>query len=205
MVEFTASDYWKGIVLYGLNTATYKMALARCLLTFAKSGENLVQWDQLASSFYKEYRQRLLDHPMPQQAMRGRLTTLERIVKEETLGNINHSQAIENVASVLFNDVVPRFHTIGRDSEFAKNVFYETDFGKNLRLKDNLLLLGEKKFEELIDEVTSRWSLLEGAFSISQSQNQYILANDIRDIYLKEGYARTSLTPNKPFLEGYQG
>ncbi len=32
MDNFSPSDYWKGIVLYGLNAATYKMALAKCLL-----------------------------------------------------------------------------------------------------------------------------------------------------------------------------
>ena len=31
------------------------------------------------------------------------------------------------------------------------------------------------------------------------------MANDIRDIYLKDGYQRTNLTSNIPFLKGYQG
>lgn len=33
----------------------------------------------------------------------------------------------------------------------------------------------------------------------------YELANDLRFTYLKQGYKRKSLTPNIPFLQGYQG
>jgi hypothetical protein len=56
MENFSPSDYWKGIVLYGLNAATYKMALAKCLLGFAKTGADEVPWDQVAASFYQELR-----------------------------------------------------------------------------------------------------------------------------------------------------
>jgi hypothetical protein len=205
MTEFTPADYWKGIVLYGLNAATYKMAFARCLLGYAKTGQNEVQWDHLAESFYNQYYERLERNPMPQQAIVGRLTVLERIVQEETAGRISRSQAIERVALEGFNDVVPRFQTIGRDAHIAKDIFYETDFGKGLKLKDNLLHLGGALFDELEKEVSARWNLLEGAFSITQSQESYALANDVRDIYLQQGYERTPLTQNIPFLTGYQG
>jgi len=205
MTEFSPSDYWKGIILYGLNAATYKMALAKCLLKFARAGQNRVLWEELATSFYDEYRHRITINPTPQMAIPGRLTVLERIVKEEALGIINRTQAIEKVGLNGFNDVVPRFQTIGTDANIAKGAFYEFDFGRTLELKDNLLHLGETSFEELNDEVEARWSLLEGAFSITHSQEEYKLANDIRDIYLKQGSDRKQLTKNIPFLSGYQG
>jgi hypothetical protein len=66
-----------------------------------------------------------------------------------------------------FTDVVPRFHNIGNDREFASDYFYETDFGKNLILKSSLQDIAEKDSETLLEEVTARWSLLEGAFSIN--------------------------------------
>jgi len=56
---------------------------------------------------------------------------------------------------------------------------------------------------QLNEEVAARWSLLEGAFVINQSN--YDLANSIRDIYLKDGYDRKPLAPTIPFLNGYQG
>lgn len=48
-----------------------------------------------------------------------------------------------------------------------------------------------------------RRCLFEGAFKINQSDFQ--LANDTREIYLEDGYERTALTNNLPFLSGYQG
>ena len=102
------------------------MALAKCLLKFAQAGQNRVLWEELATSFYDEYRHRITINPTPQMAIPGRLTVLERIVKEEALGIINRTQAIEKVGLNGFNDVVPRFQTIGTDANIAKGAFYES-------------------------------------------------------------------------------
>ncbi|WP_052214216.1 HNH endonuclease domain-containing protein [Belnapia sp. F-4-1] len=53
------------------------------------------------------------------------------------------------------------------------------------------------------EELDARWSLLEGAFTIRHEN--YDLANDLRLIYLSQGYKRRGLTSNIPFLQGYQG
>ena len=205
MEQFTNSDYWKAIILYGLNAATYKMALAQCLLDFSKTGKQTVEWNDLATAFYNKYKFRLSRNPMPQQATPGRMTKLERIVREETLGQITNEQAIEKVALEGFQDVVPRFHTISRNKHIVKGLFYDFDYGKRLNLKDTIFQIGETSLNELEDEIEARWNLLEGAFSINQSQQSYQLANDIRDIYLLNGHERTPLTHNIPFLTGYQG
>ena len=39
--DFHDKDIWKGIILFGLNVATYKMALAKSLLEFSDSKTNL--------------------------------------------------------------------------------------------------------------------------------------------------------------------
>ena len=44
-------------------------------------------------------------------------------------------KAVQSVALEGLNDVVPRFHTIGLDSKFAKNYFYDYEFGKKSLLK----------------------------------------------------------------------
>jgi len=74
-----------------------------------------------------------------------------------------------------------------------------------LTLHDNLLVIAKSLSSELDAEISARWNLLEGAFSINQAQDRYILANDLREIYLQTGYERTPLAHNIPFLQGYQG
>ena len=199
-MDFEDSDYWKAIVLYGLNNATYKMALASVLLESAKNGEVRLEWIDLCGRYLDSYIKRLSDGSSPQQANPSRRTLMERIVTELKAQRISYDEAIGRVADEGFEDVIPRFHTIGRDPFLARSKFYDFEKGKYLTLKDSLLALNSK--DELLDEVRSRWSLLEGAFTIQQSNFQ--LANNVREVYLANGYRRTSLTPLVPFLQGYQ-
>ena len=201
--RFTSIDKWKGIILFGLNAATYKMALANALLDFSARGMNEVQWDELSESFLRQYQTRLETANMPQQGNPSRLTRMEGIVKSLRSGAITHTAAVDEVGIEGLDNVIPRFQTIGRDKRIVGDLFYEFDFGKKLILKDPLLAFSDQDREELREEIIARWSLLERAFSISASD--FELANDIRETYLVAGYDRTSLTGNVPFLSGYQG
>jgi hypothetical protein len=204
MIEkFNNEDIWMGIILYGLNAATYKMALAKCLFDFAQNNQSNVTWDELSASFLQQYLKRLKDNPMPQQSNPSHLTVMERIVKEINVGSISYEEAVLKVADKGLTYVIPCFQSIGRDSSSIKDYFYVYDYGKSLTLKDSLLSFSKQQFKELEEEFIARWSLLEGAFTINQTQ--FALANDIRDIYLEKGYERTPLTTNQPFLKGYQG
>lgn len=202
-MDFTNEDLFKGIVLFGLNSATYKMGLAQTLLDAAKRQSNTLSWNELASNYFDLYQQRLTTHQMPQQGNPTRLTKMERIVKEHQQGRLSRVEAIGEVADSGFQDVVPRFQTIGTDKQLVLDHFYEIDFGKRLVLKDSLLSFNEAQLQQLESEIQARWSLLEGAFNINQSD--FELANDIRDVYLQNGYKRKTLTNNIPFLLGYQG
>ena len=200
------TELWKAIILYGLNQATYKMALGKVLIEHASSGSNEVNWKQLSKSFLDAYIQRINETGMPQQATSGRLTKLERIVMQFKLGNITYDHAIDQVASEGFNDVVPRFQTIGNDTTIVDQAFYEIEFGRRLIIKDALLELSLINTTDHLSEINARWGLLEGAFQINQSAENLSLANDIRETFLNAGDTkRTNLTSNIPFLQGYQG
>ncbi|PSU36197.1 HNH endonuclease [Photobacterium lutimaris] len=202
-MDFTNEDFFKGIILFGLNNATYKMGLAQTLLKASRSKQNVIYWGDLAESYFDSYLTRLETNPMPQQGNPNRLTKMERIVKEFQLGVTNRNEAIKKVADTAFEDVVPRFQTIGTDKRIVADYFYEIDTNNKLVLKDTLLNFEEDQLDTLDSEIMARWGLLEGAFSINQSD--FKLANDIREIYLKDGYDRKALTNNIPFLSGYQG
>ena len=201
--DFTSKDKWKGIILFGLNAATYKMALAKSLLEFSSMGKTIVPWDELSENYLGHYLERLKSKNMPQQGIPHRRTVMEKIVNRLQSNVVTHTNAIEEVGDKAFDDVIPRFQTIGRDSKIVGEHFYEFEHGKKIILKDSLLSFSNSERDELESELTARWGLLEGAFSISISN--YELANDIREIYLRDGYERKSLTGNIPFLNGYQG
>jgi len=201
--QFSDEDLWKAIILYGLNAATYKMALAKSLFEFARQEKTRISWDELADSFLNQYIDRIQQTSLPQQNTPHRRTVMERVVRQLTNNQISHQEAADIVATEGLNDVIPRFQNIGRNKSLAFGHFYTFTDRKELIIKESLLGFTPEQSGDLEDEFMARWSLLEGAFSINQSQ--YELVNDIRDIYLQSGYERTLLTHNISFLKGYQG
>ena len=189
-------------MLYGLNTATYKIALARSLLLLTNDGNTTVPWSRLSQVFLEQYLKRLEENPgRPQTSLPHRRTKMERIVAEHRLGKLDFGAAVDRVGNEAFGDVIRRFHNLGKE-DWLKGSFYEADFGKSLSLTDAMFAIGEDA-ADLEEEIEARWSLLEGAYSIHA--HGYSLANDIRDIYLVDGYERTDITNTIPFLQGYQG
>ena len=203
MDKFEDVDYWKGIVLYGLNQATYKIALGKTILELASEGKETIEWHQLSKVYLDTYIERLKTSVNPQQSNPSRRTKMERIVDSLNKGLIDYNGAVNLVATEAFNDVIPRFQTIGTDKDIVGEKFYHFDFGKRIYLHDSTFLINEASKQELSDELEARWSLLEGAFSLAHGD--YKLSNDVRDVYLENSYSRTNITGNIPFLQGYQG
>jgi 5-methylcytosine-specific restriction endonuclease McrA len=201
--QFNDLDYWKAIVLFGLNTATYKIALGEVLLDLAQHGTSTVYWDALSEAFLDKYVERLSrENTMPQQAHAGRLTVMERVVKKLTAVPHSRDEAISIVGQEGFNNVIPRFQTIGRHRDLVGDRFYEIEFGKRLILKDSLHVVATHNIAALQDELETRWNLLEGAFLIKN--DAWNLSNDLRMTFIAGGSRRRDLTGNIPFLNAYQ-
>lgn len=127
---------------------------------------------------------------------------MEQIVNALNTGRLDYGQAVSEVGSSAFGHVIHRFHNLGSNESF-QGMFYRVDFGKQLELTDELLAIAESGRVELEAELDARWGLLEGTFSLRQGN--YSLANDLRLIYIENGYKRKNITSNIPFLQGYQG
>jgi len=197
--KFSTEDYWRAVILYGLNVATYKIALAKCLHTFIMANKDKVTMRELAEEFFKQYRIRLEDG-MPQLDNPARQTKMEYIVSLYKLGKVTEDKAIEYVEKNAFSDVVPRFHTV--NNEKIPVSFYEHN-GKGLLITDHAFHLfeGEER-SRLITEVDSRWSMIEAAFQLKKGNSKLI--NDIREFYLLKGYDRKNISGLAPILNGYQ-
>ena len=53
MTDFNDEDYWRSIILYGLNQATYKIALGKTLVSLSERNINHVPWDVLSLEFLR--------------------------------------------------------------------------------------------------------------------------------------------------------
>ena len=54
-IEPTLENYWRSIILFGRNVASYKFALAKSLYDLKDSGESVITLDKLAFPFSKHY------------------------------------------------------------------------------------------------------------------------------------------------------
>lgn len=198
-LRITPKDCWRGIILLGLNTATYKVALATCLLSYSDQGKTFVSMDELANDFFDIYLARL-QNGRPQLNLPGRLTVMERILEQYKLGKLSRERSILRVKAEAFNDVISRFHTV--DNAPVPTVFYQySQEGLSLTDEVHKVLCGPNRLV-LENEVQTRWDLLEAAFEINRSN--FKLENDIRKFYLDNGYERTDITKLRPALNSYQ-
>ena len=53
--QFDDNDYWKGVILYGLNQATYKIALGKSLIELTSLNKEVIHWSELSKSFLDNY------------------------------------------------------------------------------------------------------------------------------------------------------
>jgi hypothetical protein len=69
---------------------------------------------ELAETFFHVYRGRFEATGRPQLLTSDRQKVIKRVVVELRLGRTDRQQAIARVPQEAFEDVVPRFHTLGR-------------------------------------------------------------------------------------------
>ena len=55
MFDPTPEDFWRGITLYGANQTTYKMALGKLLMKYAKKNIEKLTLDELSEDFFQIY------------------------------------------------------------------------------------------------------------------------------------------------------
>lgn len=111
MSRLAPEDYWRAVVLYGANTATYKLALASVLIDEARQEHTEISMQGLARAFFALYRLRARNG-LPQQSIPGRKTVMEQAVEAYERGEITEEQAVARIERRGFNDVVPGFHTV---------------------------------------------------------------------------------------------
>jgi hypothetical protein len=199
-VSFADEDYWKAIILYGLNQSTYKIALGKTLVTFSKVNKDKVTWEELSKEFLTQYRDRL-KNKMPQQLTPGRRTVMETISLKLDTNAISFNDAVKEVGENAFGDVLPRFHNLLNIPD-TKDLFFEFNDKESLTIKDSAFRIFENSIDEIEDELDSRWSLIEAACSIKV--DNYELGNEILKTYIEKGEERKNITGNIPFLQGYQ-
>lgn len=200
----TLENYWRGVILFGRNVASYKFALAHALYEVDKSGGDLVTLEDLAVPFSRHLCEHLL-HAPKQITSRGS-QYLEACVQFNN-GEINQDKLTETTVRLGFNNVIDAFHNVNA-GEIEKRFFLdERKTHKGIRLTDNFYLLGERQqYQNLAFETTARWNLVEQAWAMGISRNLVSVEfdEDNQLLFSRVNARRVDITSCRDSLNGYQ-
>lgn len=203
-IEPGLENYWRAIVLFGRNTASYKFALAKSLYDLYDNKNTLITLDELAVPFSQHLCEHLKAHP--KQITGNKSQFLEQL-KNYNNSKIDHNKMLELTVKLGFNNVIDAFHNVHGSEIGARFFIDERKINGGIRLTDNFYKLGELfQFNNLQHETEARWKLVESAWENNIAANLMLVEYDEKDQILvgNNSIRRTAVTSARPALNGYQ-
>lgn len=201
-IEPSVENYWRAIILFGRNTASYKFALAKSLFDLHSQDKSTVSFEDLAVPYSYHLSEHLKKHP--KQSSRNQSTFLSQL-RSFNADEINRDEMIAQTVRHGFNYVLDAFHKV--HGEYITTPFFIADRQKNktITLTDAFFELGEQpQFADLEQEVESRWCLVESAWENNVSRNLMLIEYENNDFIGVNSLCRTTVTSARPALNGYQ-
>jgi hypothetical protein len=199
-------DYWRGIILFGGNVASYKFALSKALLELRPAAGQLVRLDELAVPFASHICEHL--KLADKQGTSASSRFLDACRKANS-GEITKAQLTKQTVRFAFNNVIDAFHVVGR-AAVPKRFFIDERTGSagGIRITDEFsaLLAGEQA-PNLGGEAESRWRLVETAWELAVPRA--LLTIDFDPITeglfaVDSARKRQAVTGSRGALNGYQ-
>lgn len=203
-VPLTLEDYWRAVILFGRNVASYKFALAKALLELAPRQQTQIRLEELA----EPYARHLIAHlgQSDRQSTSASSSFLDTC-RAYQRGEIDETRLIESTVRLGFNNVIDAFHNV-HGEELPQRFFVdERQHGQGLRLTDALFTLAQApQFANLTPEVESRWRLVETAWALKLNRRMVGVSYDPADqhLYAQGPARRIDVTSSRSALNGYQ-
>lgn len=203
-VDPSNDNYWRAVILFGKNVASYKFALAQSLIDLHSKPNDLITLEQLADPFSKH----LCDHLVhsPKQITSKSSKFIDACLKFN-LGEIDKDELINTTIKLGFNNVIDAFHNVN-GGEIANRFFIdERRQSKGIRLTDNFYQLTEsRQFESFRQETEARWRLVEQGWRMGVSRNLIAVEYDpeLKTLFTSDKERRVDITSCRDSLNGYQ-
>ena len=200
-IDPTLENYWRSVILFGQNVASYKFALAKSLIELSAAGNASISLETLAKPFSKA----ILDHlaQAPKQATSSSSHFLDSC-RNFAAGKLTEDELIGSTTKLGFQNVIDAFHVVNRDEIPVRFFKDDRKTGGGITLTDNLFRLAERiQYGNLPHEVDARWRLVETAWELGV--NRAALAIGVEgDSLVVNGNRRKALTGCRDALNGYQ-
>ncbi len=205
-VEPTLENYWRAIILFGKNSASYKFALAKSLYDLHTVPNDLVTMDQLAVPFSRHLCEHLQHSP---KQITSKSSPVIRACNSFNNNELSQDELIKETVKNAFNDVIDRFHTVNSGS-IPKQFYIDERVGKNkggIRITEDFFRLAEsKQFKSFENETEARWRLVEEAWKMNVSRNLIRVEydQDLKTLFTSGKERRINITSCRDSLNGYQ-
>lgn len=205
-VRPTLENYWRSIILFGRNVASYKFALGKSLLELAPKGQELIPLTDLAEPFSRNICEHL--QVADKQATSAQSQFLDAC-RSFNSGTMTQDELVGTTTKRGFVNVIDAFHVV-HDGEIGTRFFQDERRGttKGIRLTDELLELAELcQFRDLGSEVEARWRLVETAWELNLPSR--VLSVDYQEkgdllVVGNQEFERKAITSCRDALNGYQ-
>ena len=164
-IEPTLENYWRAVILFGKNVASYKFALAKALYDLRKSPSEIIRLDELAPLF--------ADHIVSHLKQCDKQITSKSSIflescRQYSKGEISRELLIQDTVRTGFNNVIDAFHNV-HGNELDKRFFLdERKTSGGIRLTEDFYRLAEvQTFKDLNFETEARWRLVETAWELN--------------------------------------
>jgi 5-methylcytosine-specific restriction endonuclease McrA len=209
MTEFTDTSpnletYWRSIILFGRNVASYKFALAKSLLEIGAAENEMIRLEDLAEPFSRNVCEHLKNSPKQTTSKSSKFL---EACGTYNAGDLSHSVLIARTTQLGFVNVIDAFHVVNQ-SEIPKRFFLdERKESSGIRLTEDFFRMAEVNQVTGFDhEVEARWRLVETAWQLGLSRNLTAIEHDSELNLFVTGRAdrRVSVTSSRDALNGYQ-
>jgi len=202
-------SYFRSVILFGKNSASYKFALAKSLLDLSESHnkDTFIPLDDLSIPFSKYICEHLKINDKQTTSSSSRFLN---VCRDFNNGTISHDDLILSTKKLGFENVLDAFHNLNQQS-IPVSFFEVKKDGRNkgITLTDDIFhLIQSTQHQNFNHEVEARWRLVETAWSlnISPSLLNVYFDDDSKMFFINEdnNLKRIDVTSSRDALNGYQ-
>lgn len=197
-------DYWRAIILFGRNVASYKFSLAKSLLQLATMNKCTIRLEDLAIPFSEN----IVEHlEFSEKQCTSRSSKFIKSCIDFKNGEVSKDELVDVTKKFGFNNVIDAFHVVHGKYVPVRFFADERKDSKSIKLTDDFFKLATKDEvqKNLLPEAESRWRLVESAWALSLPTKVIAIEYDgISEELFTPGNRRVGLTSCRGALNGYQ-
>jgi 5-methylcytosine-specific restriction endonuclease McrA len=201
----TLDAYWRAIILFGRNSASYKFALAKSLIDLSQTGKSIITLEEFAIPFSRYITEHL---QLSDRQGTSASSSFLQVCRDYNQGRLSQEDLLENTLRLGFVNVIDAFHIVNQAEIPIRFFTDERKTSAGISVTDEFFQLIESfQSQNLPFEVDARWRLVETAWALNMSPQLLSVKYDeeLNSLYIFDNEnRRIDVTSSKDALNGYQ-